>query len=80
MYKCAGTINYPFGSISLSDPNKIALGYKTKKEADEHTNKMNAIRLQFDSDTSWNKPYWEDKQPENGLLLNFKPNYQLKES
>lgn len=68
MYKCAGTVNYPFGSISQSDPSKTALGYRTREEADYHTNLMNVLRLTFDE--TWNKNYWT-KQPEEWITIEF---------
>ena len=67
MYKIAGNVLYPFGSISPSDPSKLALGYDTAKEAQEHADIMNKSLNNFEP-TEWNMNYWKIK-PEPWIVF-----------
>lgn len=61
MYKIAGTVKYPFGAISPTDPTGHGLGYYTKEAAQTHVDRMNELLTDFDTDPSWNKDFWKTK-------------------
>lgn len=49
--------NYQFGSMSPSDPSKLALGFHSKDDAIAHAESMN--RLRDNPGTLWNLDYWK---------------------
>ena len=59
MYKIAGNRHYPYGSISPSDPSKLALGYPTLEEAQYHADSMNKSLITYPD--GWNTDYWKTK-------------------
>jgi hypothetical protein len=61
MYKIAGTVKYPFGSISPSDPSGHGLGYNTQEEAQCHTDRMNTLLDCFNTPGCWNRDFWKTK-------------------
>jgi hypothetical protein len=65
-YKIAGTVKYPFGVISPSEPNNLALGYLTKEKAQTHATAMNELLDQYP--VGWNIEYWKTK-PEPWVVI-----------
>lgn len=61
MYKVAGTVKYPYGAISPSDPSGYGLGYDTREEAQHHADRMNVLLEYFDTHEFWNKEFWKVK-------------------
>jgi len=56
-------MSYPYISRSDSDPNgdKGGLGYNTEEEADYHTDVMNKLKEEYDTNTLWDKKFWKAK-------------------
>lgn len=61
MYKIAGTVKYPFGAISPSDPTGHGLGFATHEFAQAHADRMNELLVDFDIDPAWSKDFWKTK-------------------
>lgn len=69
MYKIAGTVKYPFGIISPSDPSKTGMGYATKEAAQKAADAINRLLETYDDDDScWNKEHWKTK-PEPWIVF-----------
>lgn len=59
--------NYEFGAISPTDNTKLALGFKTLEEAQNHVQNMNKQLENFD-ESKWNMTFWKQK-PEEWIII-----------
>ena len=60
-YKIAGSVKYPFGVISPSDPSGHGLGFNTHEAAQQFADQMNVLLEKFDNCEFWNKDHWKIK-------------------
>ena len=61
MYKVAGSVKYPFVSISPSDQTGAGIGFWSLEAAQAHTDRMNELLVDFDVNPTWNKEFWKTK-------------------
>lgn len=62
--------NYEFGAISKSDNTKLALGFKTLEEAQNHVDNMNKELENF-NESKWSMKFWKQK-PEEWIVVHKK--------
>jgi hypothetical protein len=68
MHKILGSVKYPYGATSPSDPSGHGLGFWTENEAQAHADMMNKALDDFDTDSGWNKEFWKTK-PEPWIVF-----------
>ena len=64
-------VKYPFYTNCINNPNgeKGSLGFDTEELAQYHCDLMNASRLNFEHDPTWNKDFWKEP-PLEWVILN----------